>query len=131
MDSVTKTLILLNIFILWNLAGIVFYLYQKPYKPKFTKTGWLRFFLYGIILATVRSLAFWYLCYQMRYHTVIGVEYPLQWFVLPEATIVGETLNVGGENLFLTVVYLALILGSFLWTMPLLFFSSKCENKFR
>jgi hypothetical protein len=119
-----ETLIVLGIFILWYLAAIIFVLAKKR-KSEITKRGVLLFLVCGSLLALFRSWAYWYLSYRMRTHTFYETLRPLMLCLLPEAALVNLLPPIENLNWWVAIMYGALIIGSFLWTFPLILFLAR------
>jgi len=130
MEWIIKTLIAFGFFVLWQLVALFFF-FSRKHKSKVTKRGVSLFIACGSLLAITRSGVFWYLDYQLRHHTVNESTHLLQWIVLPEAFLVGQFSTEENIELWLTVIYVALILGSFLWALPMLLFTARKKTTFR
>jgi hypothetical protein len=85
----------------------------------------IRTFLWaGIFLALIRIASYLYLNHRQVTHTLNENVSALKWVLYPELSIVSETgiAQTENMNLFITINCLVLILGSLLWTTPIIFF---------
>ena len=122
--GIDETLIALAIFVLSQGAAICFAL-SRGFKTGIGRRGLALFLICGSSLALYRSWAYWYLSYRLRTHSIYdGRLRPLELSLLPEVRFVG-LLYIENAYLFLALMYAALIVGSFLWALPLVLFSPK------
>jgi hypothetical protein len=121
--EIVETVIAAAIFILWCGAAIA-YGFRVGAGAKSSRSGFAAFLICGSLLAVSRSWVYWYLCHRMRTHTVSEGLRPLWWPLLPEAGFVGA-IRLESPDLFLALMYTALIVGSFMWAFPLMLFSGR------
>jgi len=121
--TIDETLIAFGAFLLWYCVALAFALY-KGREAKINWRGFALFLICGGLLAVYRSWAYWYLSYRMRTHTGTEALRPLELSLLPEARFVG-LVQLDSLGAWLTLMYAALIVGSFLWAFPLVLFSAR------
>jgi TRAP-type C4-dicarboxylate transport system permease small subunit len=119
-----EILIPLFVLLFWYCAAIAFSFYKWGREAKGSRRGYITFIICGGLLAISRSWAYWYLSYRMRTHTVTEGLRPLELLLLPEAWFVG-LVQLDSLGAWLSLMYAALIVGSFLWAFPLVLFFAR------
>ena len=114
---IDETIVACGIFLLWYCAAMAYAFYMGT-KSKISRRGFILFLICGSLLAIYRSWAYWYLSYRLRTHTGSEALRPLALSLLPEASFVG-LIQLESLGLWVTLMYASLILGSFLWALPL------------
>ena len=124
MQRIEEMIIALGILALWQGTALCFSL-SRGSKAETSRRGLALFLICGSLLALFRSWAYWYLSYRLRTHSIFdGTLRPLELSVLPEVGFVG-LVQIENVYLWLGLMYGALIVGSFLWALPLLLFSTR------
>ena len=91
-------------------------------KVKLSRTGILVYLIGGGLTAITRIACFWFVNYRMHQHTMTPLVDMLNMILEPDVLLATKILNsqLDNELFYYTVFSLALILGSYLWALPLL-----------
>ena len=117
---VNETIIALGILVFWFVVSIISAVFFQHREAKVPKQSYIIFLCSGGILAVFRVWMFWYLYHDTERYYDFFYNSPLKLFVQPEVRFVAE-FSIENVNLTILVCVIQLIVGSFLWAFPIMF----------
>ena len=115
----TGIIITVAIFCLWQCSAVVVFVLKGRRDAVVTRRGKILFIVVGLVLASLRLSAYWYLGYRGRTHTQYEGLWLLWLSLLPDGLVIAS-IGLTNPDWAPAITYTVIFLGSFAWAIPVL-----------